>query len=352
MKIVTMLVAVPSLLTVLTIPAMAGVTVNSPANDAQLTSPFNLSATSSTCGGHDTGALGYSLDGSSDTTIVDGDSVNASVVAPEGTHTLHVKAWGRGGGACVTDVTISVVAPSGGGGGGGTPPPPPSGPTAPSNAISVSNLEAMSNWKAQHDTGAEGSASGSMSMVTSPSQTGTSREFSTSFKNNGNERYELSWGEDTEATHFLYDAWVYIPSSAEKNLANLELDMNQVINDGVVVIMGFQCDGWNGTWDYASNVGSLHKTKAHWNHSSQKCNPRSWGADTWHHVQVTYMHDDSGKTTYQSVWLDGVEQDINATVNAAFGLGWGPSLITNFQVDGIGTGSNKVYMDNLTISRW
>jgi hypothetical protein len=69
-------------------------------------------------------------------------------------------------------------------------------------------------------------------------------------------------------------------------------------------------------------------------------------------VQVTYSRDDSGNATYQSVWLDGKEQDINATTPSAFSLGWGPTLITNLQVDGIGNGSNTIYMDNLTISRW
>ncbi len=64
--------------------------------------------------------------------------------------------------------------------------------------------------------------------------------------------------------------------------------------------------------------------------------------------------DDNGNVTYQSVWLDNVEQDLNATVPSAFALGWGPVLLTNFQVDG-GTSaaaSSTVYLDDLTIYRW
>jgi hypothetical protein len=57
--------------------------------------------------------------------------------------------------------------------------------------------------------------------------------------------------------------------------------------------------------------------------------------------------------TYSSVVLDGVEQQINATVNSAFALGWAPTLLTNFQIDGsVVQGSSAVYIDQLTISRW
>ena len=54
------------------------------------------------------------------------------------------------------------------------------------------------------------------------------------------------------------------------------------------------------------------------------------------------------------VWLDGVEQVINETVPSAFALGWAPgAMVTNFQVDGIGTSGNATYyLDNLTIYRW
>jgi hypothetical protein len=58
--------------------------------------------------------------------------------------------------------------------------------------------------------------------------------------------------------------------------------------------------------------------------------------------------------TYQSVWLDGAEQAIDATVPSSFALGWQVGVVqTQFQVDGLGTsGVSTVYLDNLTISRW
>jgi hypothetical protein len=70
-------------------------------------------------------------------------------------------------------------------------------------------------------------------------------------------------------------------------------------------------------------------------------------------VQVYYSRDNSGNITYHSVWLDGNQQNINATVNSAFALGWQPSLLTNLQIDGLGNGgSATVYLDNLTVYRW
>jgi hypothetical protein len=70
-------------------------------------------------------------------------------------------------------------------------------------------------------------------------------------------------------------------------------------------------------------------------------------------VQISYSRDGQGYVTYHSVWLDGVQENIEAKVPSAFALGWGPALLTNFQVDGLGGyGSATVYMDNLNIYRW
>jgi hypothetical protein len=80
---------------------------------------------------------------------------------------------------------------------------------------------------------------------------------------------------------------------------------------------------------------------------------RSWTTNTSHDVQISYSRDASGMVTYHSVWVDGVEQDLNATVSSAFTLGLSPTLLTNFQIDGLGaSGSSVVYLDDLAISRW
>jgi hypothetical protein len=132
------------------------------------------------------------------------------------------------------------------------------------------------------------------------------------------------------------------------------MDMNQVMPNGQTVIFGFQCDGWNGTWDYTENAGAPTAPVDHWVQSSALCNVQNWSQYAWHHVQVSYSRDGYGNVTYQSVWLDGNQQQLNVTVPSAFALGWGPTLLTNFQVDSFAAGwsSSTVYLDDLTISRW
>jgi hypothetical protein len=323
--------------------ATDGITVSSPGSGASVSSPFNLTASAPTCSSQSVTAMGYSLDNSSDTTIISGTSMNTQVTAASGSHTLHVKSWGNGGAGCSVAVSITVS--------GGSTASSSSGPTIPSSALSVSSIQTLSDWAAAHDTAAEGSASGVTSIVTSPTLSGHARKFVTTFSGNGNERYSASFSDDTTSTNFVYDGWVYIPSGTG-TVANVEMDMNQTMSNGETVIFGFQCDGWNGTWDYTINAGSASKPVDKWAYTSQACNPANWSRNTWHHVQVAYSHNSSGTVSYSAVWLDGKEQTLNVSGFSGFSLGWGPSLVTNFQVDGKGSGTATVYMDSLVVSRW
>lgn len=322
------------------VPAFAGVSISSPSSGETVSSPFTLYASAPTCSSQTVSTMGYSLDSSTDTTLVHSTEVNAQVSSGSGSHTVHVKAWGEQGAVCVTDVAVNVTTTV-------------SSSIIPPGAISVSGIQTLGNWKATHDTGSSGgSASGSMSLVGSPSLSGHTREFVTKFTNSGDERYSATFGDDTSATNFLYDGWVYLNSSSSQ-IGNIEMDLNQVMPNGQTVLFGFQCDGWSGTWDYTANTGSPTAPKDTWLHSGAKCNPRTWQTYTWHHVQIQYSRNDSGYVTYQAVWLDGVEQTLNVTVRSAFALGWSPTLLTNFQVDGYGaSGSPSVYLDDLTVYRW
>ena len=320
-------------------PAFANVTVFNPSSGAKVVSPFWLYATAAPCSSQSISAIGYSLDNSSNTTIVLSTSVSANVNTSTGTHTLHVKSWGILGASCVTDVALTVV-PS---------------PTAsvPSYAAVVRSIQALKSWEAVNDTGTvSGTSSGVMSLVSSPSLSGLAQEFRTTYSNSGGERYYVTFGTDSAPHNFLYDGWVYL-ATPSSDIANLEMDMNQVIWNGNTVIYGVQCDGYTNTWDYTANEGSPQNFSDQWLHSTAYCNPREWSTNTWHHVQFSYSRDSLGNVTYRSTWLDGVEKDLYVTVPSAFALGWGPALLTNFQVDGLGGyGSATVYLDNLTIYRW
>ena len=333
-----------SLLSTFAIPAVAGVTVNSPSSGNAVGSPFTLSAIAVSCSSQNVSAMGYSFDSSADTTISDGTSIETAVGSAAGTHTLHVKAWGDKGSACVTDVTIAVTAgasPTGG------------ASSIPADAVTVSNIQALSNWEAEHDAGGPGQSNGSTAIVSSPSLYGSTRSFATQYSGGGDERYSVTYADDTQSTNFFYDAWVYFTSSAA-SIGNLEMDTNQVMPNGQTVIFGVQCDGYSGTWAYTANQGTAAHQNPQWLVAKgTTCNPRDWTRNTWHHVQASYSRNDAGMITYHSVWLDGAESQLNATVNGAFDLGWGPMINTQFQVDGLGaSGTTKVYLDSLTVSRW
>lgn len=317
------------------------VNISSPSNGSQVGSPFGLTANASTCSSQPVAAMGYSFDSSPNTTIIGGNSINTQASIAAGQHTLHVKSWGNGGAGCVADVQINVAAAS-------------NGPQIPSGAISVSNIQSLGNWLTQFDAATNGGgASGTMGLVGSPSQSGHARQFVSTFWNYGGERFDVAFGDDTTSTNFLYDAWVYLDGTANQ-IANLELDMNQTMQNGQTAIFGFQCDGWSSTWDYTANEGSPQNPVDTWVKSNQYCNIHSWSPNTWHHVQVAYSRDGAGNVTYQSVWLDGNQQQINATVNSAFALGWQPVLLTNVQVDEQSSGwaTATVYLDNVTVYRW
>jgi len=310
--------------------------VGAPANGSTVTSPFTLSASASSCSGQTTSAMGYSLDGSSSTAIVDSTMLSTSVSTGTGGHTVHVKAWGDKGASCDTDVAVTVSGTSS---------------STPSDASNLSSVQTL-GWSAEHDSGTQGSSSGWTGVTGSPSRSGSARQFSTSYSYYGGERYSVSLGDDISATNFVYDAWLYIQNSSS-DIANVEMDLNQVIGNGQVVIFGFQCDGWSGTWDYTANKGSPSSPNDEWIHSGAKCNPRSWSLNTWHHVQIAYSRN-GGTVTYQYVTLDGDQQNIYASVSSLFDLGWGPMMSAQVQIDGqtSGSGSSNVYLDDLTISRW
>jgi hypothetical protein len=312
--------------------------VNSPNSGASVTSPFSLSASSASCDGQSTASIGYSVDSSTSNYVVGGTVLNAPVSIGTGGHTIHVKSWGKSGASCVNNVAVNVTGTSS---------------ATPSTATNISNLQSTLSWSETHDSGTPGSSSGWSGITSSPSRSGYARHLATSYTDYGGERYKASFSDDTSSHNFVYDTWVYIKDTAT-GIANIEMDLNQVIGNGWTVIMGFQCDGWSGTWDYAANKGSATSPKDQWVHSGAKCSPKNWGVNAWHHVRIGFYRDDYGNVTYQSVTLDGATQTLNAKVFSGFALGWGKTMVLNFQVDGgtsYSSGSN-VFLDDLTVSRW
>jgi hypothetical protein len=406
-------------------PAYA-ITVTTPENGAQVTSPFNLVASTEICDAKRAVSMGYSID-HGPTTVVP-ISFSATVSASAGEHILHVKCWGKkvhedmhlnitvgsvnpisptttatptfspSTGSYSSSVSVKLTTESADAKiyytTDGTAPTTSStqynspifvddtevleaiavapglnpsalntanyiidpstgtGPVIPSNAVSVTEIQTQPNWKHNHDPATKGDSQGTMTLVGSPTISGTTAQFDSTFENWGGEIYSKSYDKDPDSMNFLYDAEVWIEAGSK--VGNLEMDNNQVVANGDTIIYAFQCDGDHGTWDYSSNVGTREHTQVRWIHSSQRCNPADWTPNEWHHIQISYSRDNDGNVTYHSVWFDGVEAPINETVNSDFALGWEHGdLMTNFQIDGtVGNGSSKLYLDDLTVYRW
>ncbi len=318
----------------LSVAPASAITVATPTNGAQVNSPFLLVAGTDTCDSQPVAAMGYSIDYGA-TAIVPA-SFSSMAIAGNGLHTLHVKCWGTSGAADDTDLNLTVVT---------TPQP---------GAVSTTNdIQTLQGWAWNWDPATQGSASGSSSIVSSPSLSGSARKYSMSFTGSGGEIFHTTFGADPNATNFVYDAEIWITNPS--GIANIEMDMNQVMSNGNTVIYGVQCDGDTGTWDYTINSGTPTSPVDAWVHSSSLCPaPKTWAPNAWHHVQISYSRDSNGNVTYQTAVLDGVESDlVGATGNSAFHLGWTSTLLTNFQLDGLGSrGSATAYVDNLTLYRW
>jgi hypothetical protein len=226
----------------------------------------------------------------------------------------------------------------------------PSYAKIPSNATSSGDLTASSRWIWSHDKGTPGSSVGSSHFPeSSPSLDGKSREFAMSYSGKGGERFSVTFAHNAAVTHFVYDTWVWIDKPSQ--LANLELDMNQVIPNGKTVIYAFQCSGYAGQWEY-----TIMKNNApHWQRSGLPCAPKNLSAKAWHHVQIASHRDGSGNVTFEWVSLDGTYKQLkNATGPGALSLHWtAGDLNLNFQLDGANSsGSVKVYSDKLNIFYW
>lgn len=220
----------------------------------------------------------------------------------------------------------------------------------PSYAVSSGALDSSSRWTWTHDSGTPGTSTGSSAYpVSSPSLTGAAREFHVSYYDHGGERYHLSFGNNASATHFVYDTYVYIEDPSQ--VANLEMDLNQVLSTGRTVFLATQCSSYSRSWEYTY----VSNGSSHWHTSNLPCNPKTWTAKTWHHVQIG-LHRSGEVVTHDWIRLDGkISYFNNATGAAAKSLHWQVGdLVLNVQPDGASSnnGSIKLYMDRLQVLHW
>jgi len=310
------------------------VSVSTPQNAATVQTTFPIAATATSCNGKPVVSMGYSFDSLPTVMAKAGQALNEEATISAGSHTLRIKAWGKGT-VCVNDINLIVVKP-------------------PVSLIPSGNLTGNSLWKCQHDLGTSGSSTAVMTYpVTEGGYTDVQKYEVTSYSNYGGERCSINFAKDTSSHNFIYDVWIQVPTPSL--VGNLELDMNQVTTNGNTVIYAFQCSKWSSTWDYSyvSNNGGALAPK--WVPSKLPCNVKNWTANTWHHVQIYTSRDDLGSVTYHWVAFDGVVNEINTTTFEEQALKWAMgALVVNFQIDPAqSTGLPiTVYARQLTIYRW
>lgn len=326
----------------------ANITVASPVNGTSVTSPIWVRAHNVGCDGLAPTAFGYSVDNSGTlvrgVTSYDIDATNVGIAS--GTHTIHFKAWTSKGICPVVNTTFTVKGGSGSAASGDAS-ASATVTSIPANAINSGNLDGKA-WISQHDTGTPGSSKGSTVFPANTPSYDSAREFYMTFSGSGGERWHISFANDASPTHFVYDTYIYVTDPSK--LGNVELDMNQVMSNGKTVIYGTQCSTYTKTWEYTYQSGD----NFHWKSSNIGCNPKSWAANSWHHIQIASHRDSSGNVTYDWVNFDGGHYVFkNATVNSAKSLGWAKgTLLINYQLDGAGSGSITSYIHNMTIYRW
>ena len=325
----------------------SNVTVASPINGSHVASPIWVRAHNIGCDGVPPSAFGYSIDGSA--TIVRGETPYDIDVAHQaigaGTHIIHFKSWTARGACPVVNTQFTV------GGGSTTPPSPPTSGGIAANAKSSGDLTAKEPWNQIHDGGTPGTSRGSTVFPATTPVYDDARKFYMTYTNRGGERWYRFVAGDSKPTHFVLDTYVLLPNPSQ--VLNLELDINQSMANGETVLLATQCAGIDGVgrWEATYTAGKLD----HWWASGPACNPRTWKANVWHHIQIGMHRDASGIVTHDWVTFDGTYHAWGYKHLAAHFLGWAPGTInTQVQVEGSNktSGSATIFLHKLTIYRW
>lgn len=319
----------------MTAAAFAGVNVSSPTPGSTTGSPVRFVA--SATGSGPISAMSIYVDGNK---LYGGSaaSVNTSVAMSTGPHSISIQAWDVYGNLYKSAYGITVSnSPS--------TSPTPTG-SAPGNATTFYNIEAMGGWgncTVCAGIGASGPAASywMQQNVSSPSLNGRSTQFhiagSTPFSD------VIWWKELTPSgvVHFQYDADFYL--TAPQYAFALEFDVNQTANSRRFVY-GTQCGvNYDHQWDVWDTAGNR------WRPTGVPCSVPS--AYQWHHLTWEFYRD-SNYIHFVAVTVDGVKHYVNAAY-ASIGWGGGPEVNVAFQMDGDSSmHAYGTWLNNVTLRYW
>lgn len=319
----------PETITVSTTSSGA-VAVSSPANNATVSSPFQVVATASAP--RPIVAMTAYLD-SNIAATTNSASMNASISAGSGSHSLVVQAWDNIGTVYKQALTVSV----GSGGGGPTPPPPGSNVK--------SEIQNMTGWQSCTVCAGIGGNGPTVSISLnqfqgSPSLSGSSAKFTIG----GGVRFAdaLWWkqlGAFNSATNFQYDLDFYITNPGVAQA--LEFDVNQGIGN-LKFIFGSQCAVKSGVWDVWDSANVT------WRSTGIPCTAPA--AFKWHHL-TWELHRTATQTVFVALTLDGVKHYINRAYNAKAESS--QELNVAFQMDADSSATSySTWLDNVKLTYW
>ena len=182
-------------------------------------------------------------------------------------------------------------------------------------AAESADLNASRSWTAVHDSGTPGESRGSTVYPKNVAPYDHARLFYMTYEGQAGERFSLSFGQSAPATHFVYAASVYLVDPPQ--VANIEMDINQVMANGETVIFGTQCSSYSGRWEYTINKTTKGRTHPGWTASNIPCNPTQWKARSWHAIEICSSRNAAGRVTYEWVSFDGVVYPFKAAEGAS-----------------------------------
>ena len=339
----------------LILPAVAGVTVNSPTNGATVGSSvhFVASAASPSCS-KGVSAMGIYTSPGVLAYVVNGTKLDTYVSLGAGTQYPVVQEWDNCGWSAKVQLTVNVgSSPSNNGSGGGKtfynlqhsngwngyallPPNFPICPTCTSTGSNVS-------WSWVQNV-----SSPSMDgMTTKSSYNGGTTQWADILWNNHLIGDFSSQGlPDFSKTlapslhNFTYDVYFWIGNTSDSQA--LEFDINQFVG-GKSYIWGHECriDGGH-EWDTWNNG------QQKWVPSGVPCNPKS---NAWNHLTIQVQRTTDGHLLFKSITLNGNTATLNRYDTPTNTTWYGVTV--NYQIDSdYYKTPYSVYLDKFTFSAW
>jgi len=322
--------------------AFAGVTVTSPSNGAQVSSPVHFVATAQSpdCS-KGVAAMGIYTAPYQLAYTVNGSKLDTYLTLSAGTYNTVVQEWDNCGWSASTPITITVT--GGGGGGGGT----------------FSNLQSSSWWNGYAllppsynicDTCLPGGPLATWATTQGIKSPALSSGGSMKFDIGGtmpfadilwNVKFTTHLPDQSKVptfTSFTYDVWFY-GTNLETSQA-LEFDINQFFS-GMSFIWGHECRIAGGhEWDTWDNINM------HWVKSGIACNPVS---NSWNHLTIQAQRTSDNRLLFKSITLNGKVSTLNRYDSPSPTTWYGMTI--NYQMDGNYKQSPySVYLDNLNFT--